>query len=299
MKTLRLISIALILFSRVVRLEADQPTNNFFAAITNFAKTYNVSLRYTTADPSALQQPATLQYVNNRDGSGDSYAIDAALTANFIPNTSPVASYLFFGPTFEYHKNNQISKPQDNLQAGLTGYEMIGDLTERPWATYLQQSLKYKRDKINVGNSLFTKFDVLPLFPAAAAGTAHGPKELKFTWQPLLGIQYEDGSDILKSTHGGSEFRSKLNVQAGLYPWAQTFDMRLEITAAYSYWHGFLKSGQFEKVAGDFKLFKTGIAYYLDPGKHFALGADYLNGQDVETGKPKQETITIALKIKF
>jgi hypothetical protein len=273
----------------------NQPA--FFESVVGYLEN-QVKLQYTTANLTQSQQPATFQYVNNRDGAADSYAIDAALSVGLIP-PSAVHTYdwLYIGPTLEYHKNNQTSKPQDNVQAGLTSYQLFGKTAAK--YLFVQETLKYTRDRINVGDSFFPQIDLSGLNSDWAMSSILGPKQLKFMWIPDLGLQYQSGSDIAQSGKSGSEWRVKASIEGDVYPFAMSLHNRLQLSAAYTYWRAFSESGEYESMKSDYRNFRAGAAYFLDDNNHFAVGVDYNNGENVETGSPNQENITVALKIKF
>lgn len=279
---------------------AEKPEEASFAkAFEDFLARYQVSLRQSTIDKNAIEKPASLQYVDARDGGKNSYAIDVGLTASLIPNTSDHAAHWYAGPTVEYHKQTQTSKEQENFQAGLTVINIAGDVAASGWAHFTQASAKYKHDKKTIGTGFLSKLDYTPLCPRLLLGQAKGPDWLHFTWQPTVGVQVENGNNILKSTRSGTDFRAKTVLEVGIYPFAKALRHHLEVASGFTYWRTMTDSGEFEFVRNDRTLFKAGVTYYLDEKRRVGIGLDYTNGQDVEQGLLRQENLIASLKARF
>lgn len=289
---------SLLITANLCAADTNEVTNPF-RPLEDFVDRYQIMLRQTTGDKNAIEKPAAFQFVNARDGGKDSYAIDVGLTGSVIPNTSQLAANWYAGPTVEYHKQTLISKKQESFQAGATVIDICGDVAEGDWVSISQLSLKYKHDKANVGTAFLGMLDYTPLYPKFLLGQIRGPEWCHFVWQPTVGAQVENGNNIMKSGHGGTDFRAKCAGQVGVYPFGAAFKNHLEIVANFTYWRTVAENGRFNEVRDNRTLFKAGMTYYLDPKRHFGIGLDYLKGEDVEQGLPKQENLIASLKVKF
>ena len=259
----------------------------------DFAKQFHLSLRQSVLDKNVIEKPASIQFVHPSNGK-DSYAIDAGVTLRWVDT-----DHWFVGPLAEYHRQTDISKPQDNFQAGLTVINITGDVTKDPITSFLQGTLKYKNDHITTGKAALAKIDYTPLAPRAGIGTSIGSGELEFTWQPTIGLQYESADNVRKTKQSGDEARVMANIEVGLFPWATALHHRLQFVARETYWHAFARSGAFDRFSADYDIFRASLSWYLDTGRHFGIGIDYSNGSDPELGLLRQELTTLSLKVKF
>lgn len=298
MKAISSLCLFLLMTSAGVLAETNESSNPF-QVVDDFAERYQITLRQSTLDKNAIEKPASVQFINARDGAEDSYSVDFGLTGSVIPNTSPNAAKWYAGPTIEYHKQTQTSKKQENFQAGVTAIHIGGDVSEDEWVHFTQFSAKFKQDKSSVGKAFLGKLEYTPLIPDLFLGQIKGPDWLHLVWQPTVGVQFEDGSDIMKSKRSGRETRAKALGEVGLYPFGKALQNHLEFLTSFTYWRTIADSGEFNAVRDNRTLFKTGVTYYVDPKRHFGIGAEYLNGEDVEQGLLKQENIIVSLKIRF
>jgi len=259
----------------------------------DLAKQFHLSLRQSVLDKNVIEKPASIQFVHPSNGQ-DSYAIDAGLTFRLVDT-----DHWFVGPLAEYHRQTQISKAQDNFQAGLTLINITGDVSKDPVTSFIQGTLKYKNDRITTGEALLAKLEYTPLAPRAGIGTSIGSGEFEFIWQPTVGLQYESADDVRKTKQSGEEARAMANIEIGLFPWASSLRHRLQFVARETCWHSFARSGAFDKFGADYDIFRASLTWYLDTGRHFGVGIDYSNGSDPELGLLRQELTTLSLKVKF
>ena len=91
----------------------------------DFIENSGILIRQGVADNN-IEKPALFQMAWPGSGSDNpSYSLDIGLTTK-EHLFSTVHGY--FSPTVEYHRHTEISRPQDNFQAGLLGVQIVGDL---------------------------------------------------------------------------------------------------------------------------------------------------------------------------
>ena len=91
-----------------------------------------------------------------------------------------------------------------------------------------------------------------------------------------------------------------MSTEVDFYPLSSKLSNSFKFYASYTHWSAFDKTGYDTKTPSDSGILKAGLAYYFDPGaKHYSVGFDYSNGQNIETGLPKQKTLTLSFKIGF
>jgi hypothetical protein len=259
------------------------------------AKKYQLSIRQSELDKNNIEKPALLQFVHPSDSSkDDSYLVDIGITYKW----KDTAEWLV-GPTAEYHRHTETSKEQDNIQAGLKGIYIYGDITKE-LTMYTQASLKYKKDRIVTGEGMLAKLDIAPLKTDWGLGSDIGPKEAKFLWEPTIGIQYETASDVLKTGQSGEVVRTFSNLEVGFFPYATSLRRNLQLIVRDSYWYNINRAGGYSSAyKKDHNLFQTGVTIYFDESQHFGLGVDFFNGENPEQGLLKQKATMVTLKAKF
>lgn len=293
-------TLALVCFATVssMTVHADSSTNTWWKDFNDWVAEHKVRIRQSTADKNTIEKPAQFQFVSPQDGGDNSYAIDVGLTARFWGGLVGDNNTWELGPTVEYHKQTLATKPQDNLQAGLNSILVVGDVTEG-MGHYFQGVAKFKRDTKNTGNGFLGQLDYTPLDKHLWLGQARGWPELKFLWQPTIGLQYESSDDVAKTKNSGDAFRGKANAEIGIYPLATTLQKRLELVGRFTYWYRFADSGEYRNLPTDNRLWNASLNFYFDEDSHFGVGVDYVNGSDPERGLAKQELITASFKMKF
>jgi len=256
----------------------------------------SLSLRQSVLDKNTIEKPALIQFILPSDPTKkNSYAIDGGLALLFSFN-SPAWQY---AATLEYHRQTEISKPQDNFQAGFSVINILGDVTEG-LTLYSSVSAKYKHDKIASGEGLFFRFETTPLLPRIGMGATRGIKQLQVLWQPTFGVQYETASDVLKTGKSGKVVRGVFNIEIGFYPFSRKLKNNLELILRDSFWLNLNRTGEYKKQFDSSQnLFKAGISYYLDENRHIGIGVDYFKGENPEQGFLNQETTVLSLKIKY
>lgn len=292
MKT-RLLSL-LIAILLVIPAFGEEPTNQD-SFIEKLLKFLRPSLRQSVLDKNTIEKPAVLQFVHPSDGNkSDSYSIDAGLSLKLLDTARWQV-----GPTVEYHRQTETSKQQNNIQVGLSVINVLGDVTEG-FAMFTQATLKYKSDRIATGEGLLAKIDFVPLRSAWGIGSDFGLKQLRFLWQPTLGIQFETASNVLKTGQSGEVVRFFGNMEMAIYPLARTLRRNLELVIRDSYWLNINRTGGFSSMySKDHNLFQVSLTIYFDDARHFGAGIDYFKGENSEQGLLRQEATMIAFKTKF
>lgn len=256
----------------------------------------NVKIRQTTIDKNAIKKPASFQFIIPGNKSiGNSYLIDLGITYEGCQVGAWAIS-----PTFEYHRNTLIEKPQNNLQAGITAFAILGDVTEPGFVLVPQLSIKYKYDKFRTDDAMISKLELTGLYPRLAIGNLRGPIPVRYLWQPTVGIQYESAANVQKTGMKGEVLRLIGNLEFALYPYATKMRRNIELVLRITYWNNVVRSGASKDVtSSDQHLKYVGLLIYLDDGQHAGFGIDYSNGENPEQGLANQETTTISFKLKF
>jgi len=256
----------------------------------------SLSLRQSVFDKNTIEKPALIQFILPSDPTKEnSYAIDGGLALLFSFN-SPAWQY---AATLEYHRQTEISKPQDNFQAGFSVINILGDVTEG-FALYSSIAAKYKHDKIVSGEGIFIRFDSTPLLPRIGMGVTRGIKQLQVLWQPTFGIQYETASDVFKTGNSGKVVRVAFTIEIGFYPFSRMLKNSLELILRNSSWINLNRTGEYKKqFDSNQNMFKAGFSYYIDENHHIGIGLDYIKGENPEQGLLNQESTMFSLKIKY
>jgi hypothetical protein len=292
MKT-RLFSLPIAILLFIPAYNEEAPKQASF--LKELAKHLALSLRQSALDKNSIEKPAALQFVHPSDSSkSDSYSIDAGITLRLLDTARWQV-----GPTVEYHRQTETSKQQDNIQVGLTGINVYGDVAEG-LALFTQATLKYKKDRIATGEGLFAKLDITPLKSAWGIGSDIGLKQLKLLWQPSFGVQYETASNVLKTGQSGEVARAFSNIEVAVYPLARLLRRNLELVVRNSYWININRTGGFSnKYNKNHNLFQVTLTFYFDDARHFGAGIDYFKGENPEQGLLKQEATMVSFKTKF
>ncbi len=253
------------------------------------------SIRQSLVDKNSIEKPAMFQFVHPYDkNKSDSYSIDAGITLKIVDTTRWLV-----GPIVEYHRQTETSKQQNNIQVGLTGINVLGDVSEG-FAMFTQATLKYKSDRITTGDGLLTKIDFTPLKPMWGIGSDVGLKQLQLLWQPTFGVQYETASNVLETGQSGDVIRFFGNLELAIYPLARLLRRNIEISVRDSYWINISRNGAFSsKYSKDQNLFHASLSIYFDDARHFGAGIDYLKGENPEQGLLKQKVTMVSFKTKF
>jgi|GEM_PF-1006170 hypothetical protein len=296
MKT-RLLAI-LIAIPLVIPAFGGEPTkqDSFIKKLLKYLKP---SLRQSVLDKNFIEMPAMFQFVHpSANNKSNSYSIDAGLTWKLVDNSTWMV-----GPTVEYHRHTETSTPQNNIQVGLTGINILGEFTNG-FAMYTQATIKYKSDRIVTGDGLLAKIDFSPLRKALGLGSdirLFGLKQLTYRWKPTLGFQYETASNVLATGQSGKVARFFASIGLGIYPFPESHLLHhnLEFSVIDSYWLNIDRTGGFNEYNKYHNLFQVSLTYYFDNSHHFGLGIDYFNGENPELGLLKQTDTMIALKTKF
>jgi len=275
----------------------EEPTKQD-SLIEKLIKFLRPSLRQSVLDRNAIEKPAVLQFVHpSNSNKGNSYSIDVGLTLKLLGTVDKAGWQV--GPIVEYHRQTETPKQQNNIQVGLTGICFLGDVA-KVLTLYTQATLKYKSDRIATGEGLLAKIDFMPLKPAWGIGSDFGLKQLRFLWQPTLGIQYETASNVLKTGQSGEVERFYGNMEMAIYPLARTLRRNLELVIQDSYWLNINRTGGFSsEYSKDHNLFQVSLTIYFDDARHFGVGIDYFNGENPEQGLLKQKATIVAFKTKF
>lgn len=283
---------------------SEESTNSLYAKFNAMMAEYEVKVRSSVFNKQMFPDPAAFQFTSPQDGSGDDYwALDVGITANLTKfMASDWSDRFYLGPSVEYHKLTATNKPQDNFQVGINALYQLGYAEEFPYAHVFQFLPAYKNDRKGNGEGLLVKLEYLPVVPAlATGGYIRGSDWLLYEWQPSVGMQYETADEAGAPKRDGEETRFKANVQLSVYPFGakEYLNRRLQFLVGYTYWRATGRSGGFEDLRRDNRFFKVGINLYMDSEKHVALGVDYIDGANIEAGKPRQETITASFKLTY
>jgi hypothetical protein len=260
-----------------------------------WAKSASVTLAQSVADKNNLANPASIQWVHS--AAGNSSAIDAAITV-LLGDTTAESAWSA-GPVVEYHRQTLTASPQRNFQAGATTLFQQGELSQG-WVWVEQVSLKYKHDWITTGAGFFGKATFLPLKSKAGIGVTIGPDLCPVMMQPVVGVEYETASNVLKSGQGGRTARSYAQLSLAAFPLGAQLHSALQVTVAGTHWEDFAGSSAYtRRFHRTHRLADFSVTYWLDPGHHIGIGFERASGENPEQGLTRQNTSTVSLKAKF
>lgn len=269
---------------------------SFYAAESDKDKNFKIRLRRSGIDKNKIEEPAQIQYTKPDKGDS-SCLVDAGLTISYVPDS---LSHLLdtSGLLIEYHRNTQIEKEQNTLKCGLKCIGIFGDIS-RGFAHYVHANLNFKREKVKDWKSGEILLRYTPIITILNIDQIKGPEWIKMVWRPTLGLDYENVYDAPNNGVKGNVLRGVGEVVLELYPFATKMDHRLVISVLIAYWHDVSKSEGFNNTDDSHPLFNAGISYYLDPGKHVAIGVNYVNGENPTEGLKEQKYTQVGIKIKF
>lgn len=307
-------------------IETDDDDDVAEDSLTKAIREGHLSVRQSAVEQSKLSKPASFQYTDPNGGE-ETYNVDIGLTWNLSQltgntltfggeKTSGIADYSIFA---EYHRDNRTSAEKDSFQAGGLLSATIGDVSTDRFVNYFDLKAAYKNDRVNTADGFLGSFTWWPYvgrrgdsFLAPNIGGVFGPEWLPMVVQPGLGVQYETASDIDKSGRSGNVFRGKAIGEMAFYPFADRLSAGnstqlgpLELTAGYELWDNFNTSGGFSARTDNHTLFTASLNYYfgsvddeLDKSP-FAIGLDYVNGENPEEGFKDDDFWRLGLKVIF
>lgn len=274
-------------------------------AIDRFTKEYGLKIRQSIKDQNQISKPATFQWVSPSD-SDDSYSVDIGASINLLPATSTLIDQWYIGPSIEYHKNTLSTASKDSLLAGANfiyseGVSFDHEGKMDPWMDYIYGSLLYKDDHIHAKDSFFSDLNYAPLSLRLFIGLRKPliPDLLEFAWQPSVGIQFERSEDVDRTGNSGDALRGRASVDAAFYPFSSALDNRLELIGTFTYWNRMSDSGAYAERSKNLSAFKATANWYLDEKDHFAIGLDYVEGDNPQEAFFDDETWKLSLKIQF
>jgi hypothetical protein len=292
-------------------------------SLLKLARSYQLSLRYSSTDQTALKKPATLQFVAPEDKQS-SYSIDAGLTWGlsdyFETGFSFEDSLWSYSAFAEYHKNSLINKEKDSFLTGGQLQAAIGDIQNGTKAIQIDGRVVYKKDNVSTSDGLIAESMFFPLIGTKDAtrpfvpkiGGYWGSQNLILLLQPGLGIQYEAASTVDKTGRSGSTLRGKASIDFAVYPLAQYLrgDSNdvigpLELVTSYVHWENFERAGGFIGRDHNHALLKASCNYYFGgydeklEKRPFAIGIDYVHGDNPEEGFSSQSFYQVGLKLLF
>jgi hypothetical protein len=300
--TLLLIGVSLLAGGNTASAESES-TDSFYTRFNQWMSSYDVRIRSSVYNKQSFANPAVFQFISPQDDGQEYWAVDTAISANMVKLfPGDMSDRLYLGPSVEYHRQTSTTKPQNNLQIGLDALYQFGYADQFPYAHIIQLVPTYKNDREGNGEGFFGRLEYLPVIPQlATGGYMRGPDWFLYEWQPILGVQTETADKVETTGRHGSAERFKASAELCMYPFGarRSLDRRLQIILGYTYWRAFERSGGYDDFGRDDHLFKVGANIYLDPDRHLAIGVDYTDGANIETGSPDQRILTAAFKLIY
>jgi hypothetical protein len=208
----------------------------------------------------------------------------------------------------EYNRNTISEKEQNVIRTGMIMEWQLLDLVRVPHTPILLTNLNYKNDMIKNTRFLQASIAYTHLFRGRGGKSGFplphefGQKIFKFlelTYSPYLGIEYENIISANDEGKKGDILRGFFQVESVLTPTSDKLKEKLELTFGYTYRRDLKNS--MDKENKTYQLLKAGIHYYFfKSGKSLlGIGLTYVNGEDPNTGQPKQKYLTLGLKFKL
>lgn len=195
-------------------------------------------------------------------------------------------------------------------------------------AHWIDGKLVYKKDDVADSEGFLGESMYWPLISRRRGGSrlapniggVFGPEWFEMVIQPGVGLQVETGDSVFGTGASGEILRGKFVGRVAAYPFATMFRDnapvaelydpgyergRLEIAAEYIYWQDFASSGGYDLIDDSLGQFSASANYFFGPwisqnkSRPFALGLEYLNGDNPEEGFFDDKYWRLSLKIFY
>jgi hypothetical protein len=257
---------------------------------------WKFSLRRTLVDRNAILYPASLQITLPEDG-GSSYAVDLGASVSRTFLGSALWTFVAGG---EVHRNNQSFREQDLTSGSFALQGQIGEAGGNATVWFPQLSLSFRRDGVFGTKSLVPAASLMPAGSPLRIGFLLGPPNFGIVWQPQAGVEYQDVLSAPAGRSTGHVGRAFGNVAVAVYPGLHKLAAHcLEIVSSITAGRDFAQSSALDTGRNHHVLRTVAVNYYFDPGKHYALGFSWIDGENPSEGLPEQRYKQIAFKVLY
>lgn len=259
-----------------------------------------MKIRQSIKDKNRSDLPATFQYTNAGNAK-DSKAFDAAVALDLLSTPLGIQRWvdaskhelLFTG---EYHYNSAKDAKQDTELLGLSGDFYLGKAAGLDHRLTVEAG--YKADRRLTGEGFQGEISYYPYSRGLALWSERqgciGNYQFEYEFRPEIGVEYEKGDGELKPFREGDRQSFKASMGVALYPWKN-----LEWTTSVNYWRHFGAEGVYNLFHDDQVYFQSSMIYYLNEGRNFGVGVDYLHGDHPTEGKYDVDAWQFGVRMKF
>lgn len=209
-----------------------------------------------------------------------------------------------FGPSFEYLRNTDLTKPVDSVKAGAAAEWQLRDATvgARNSAIVIAKA-NYVGDRVKDTDG----FQALALYTHVFDGKrrwllpnnehAFHP-EFSVLYSPDAGLEYENDGGSTQATPGHA-VRAVAEVTVSAYPLKNTLDHRWEFTASISSRSDMVKTLDYPDR--EHVLWTAGVNFYLlkQATRTAGVGLTFTDGQDPSKGFAQQRFWQFGFRVQL
>ena len=232
-----------------------------------------------------------------RDSKLDGGIFHGGMKIDLIDPKSEFSRGISIGPTVELHRNGNSATKELTFMVGANAVALYGD--PKDIGHRLLLTGEYKNNRVNHREGSQVTFRYALESGAIGLGEAAGSPQMGFSWQPVVGLEWENRARASQGDQTGRTMRAYTGMKVTLLPGQAALDKRVELSGAYEFWSDFFETSRIIDHDDKHDMIKASLTVYLDRTRHFGLSADYVHGEDPTKGLSYQAFGAFSVRVRF
>ena len=232
-----------------------------------------------------------------RESKLDGSVFHGGMKVDLIDPKSEFSRGISIGPTVELHRNGNAARKELTFMVGANAVALYGD--PKDIGHRLLLTGEYKNNRVTHREGSQVTFRYALESGAIGLGEAAGSPQLGFSWQPVIGLEWENRARAAQGDQTGRIMRAYTGMKVVLLPGQAALDKRVEVSGSYEFWSDFFETSRIIDHDDKHDMIKASLTVYLDRTRHFGLSADYVHGEDPTKAVSYQAFGAFSVRVRF